>query len=157
MLFNAAFVLAFFGALRISELLPKNKKVVVGLLKHNVIVSETGIRLFIPVSETDRLGKGSWVPLRQCGDVDIWPVRVINGYLAVRPIGEGNFLIDADGSPLTQYQFNYILKACLQKFNLHQFKFTSHSFRIGAATEAATMGLDDTIIKQLGRWELCQT
>ncbi|KAM4689073.1 uncharacterized protein O3C94_007213 [Discoglossus pictus] len=32
-------------------------------------------------------------------------------------------------------------------------EFGTHSFRIGAATEAARLGLHDAAVKRIGRWE----
>lgn len=55
--------------------------------------------------------------------------------------------------PLTKYQFNAVLKRSLLSLGLGGFKVSTHSFRIGAATEAARLGLDESVIMRLGRWE----
>lgn len=153
-LFKTAFVLAFFDAMRISELLPRSKKSVSGLLTHHVLVHRAGLNIFIAHSKTDRSGKGVWITLYSCRAVEICPLRTVKEYLSIRPSGEGRFLGHLDGSPLTGYQFNMVLKKCMLKLGLQAFHFTSHSFRIGAATEAAKMGLDAAIIKRIGRWNL---
>lgn len=54
---------------------------------------------------------------------------------------------------LTKYQVNDILQKSLPFLHLDNLKITSHSVRIGAATEAARLGLDDVLIRRLGRWE----
>ena len=41
----------------------------------------------------------------------------------------------------------------LQRAGVDQSKYCGHSFRIGAATTAATKGVEDCIIKILGRWK----
>lgn len=65
-LFKVAFVLAFFGAVRLSELLPSNKLSPAGLLLQHVEVMDAGIKLFISLSKTDRIGE--WINLHTCGD-----------------------------------------------------------------------------------------
>jgi hypothetical protein len=41
----------------------------------------------------------------------------------------------------------------LQKAGIDPLKYNTHSFRIGAATTAAAKGIEDSVIKTLGRWE----
>lgn len=90
-LFKTAFVLAFFGAMRISELLPKNKGSSLDLLKHHVLVYRSGINICIPSSKTDSAGKGVWISLYSCGDVEICPLRIVNDYMLIRSFSEGPF------------------------------------------------------------------
>uniref|UniRef100_A0A8W8L937 Tyr recombinase domain-containing protein n=1 Tax=Magallana gigas TaxID=29159 RepID=A0A8W8L937_MAGGI len=67
--------------------------------------------------------------------------------------GQGQFLVHFDGKPLTRYQFSAILAKSLQFCEGKIGRFKSHSFRIGAATEAAMRGIPDQVIKQWGRWK----
>lgn len=81
------------------------------------------------------------------------PVVVIS-FLSVRPGGgSGHFLVHLDLSPVTKYQFTYVLKHCMAHLGLDNLKFSSHSFRIGAASDAATQGLPASAIMGLGRWK----
>ena len=105
-LFTAAFCIAFFAALRVSELVPTTKSGTSGLLFQDVIVSNEGTSLFIRHSKTDQLGKGCCIQLYPCGDQIICPVLVLQRYLAIRPPFAGNFFCHKDGSPLTKYQFS---------------------------------------------------
>ena len=45
------------------------------------------------------------------------------------------------------------LRKALSAAGYDERKFTGHSFRIGASTTAAQCGLEDSLIKTLGRWE----
>ena len=45
------------------------------------------------------------------------------------------------------------LKEALIAAGVDASKYSGHSFRIGAATTAAACGIQDTLIKTLGRWE----
>ena len=46
-----------------------------------------------------------------------------------------------------------LVRAALTRAGVDQSKYCGHSFRIGAATTAAARGIEDSIIKTLGRWE----
>ena len=43
--------------------------------------------------------------------------------------------------------------AALKQTDINQRKYCGHSFHIGAATTAAMKGIEDSVIKTLGRWE----
>lgn len=151
-LFRAVFVIAFFGALRISEFVAPNKSSQSNLRTSDVFISQHGLKNFIRHSKTDQAGRGAWINLLPFPS-PICPVSAASNYLALRPACLGNFFIHQNGSVLTKFQFNSILHASLRYLNLDAFKFSSHSFRIGAATEAARLGLHSSLIKRLGRWE----
>lgn len=59
----------------------------------------------------------------------------------------------SDGQPLTRTRFVKELCTALAKAGIDAAKFARHSFRIGAATTAATWGMPDSLIQTLGRWE----
>lgn len=65
-LFNPVFTLAFFTALRISEIISINKKNPTGLLHRHLVLAEQKLKLFIHSSKTDQLGKGTWLSLSSC-------------------------------------------------------------------------------------------
>ena len=73
-------------------------------------------------------------------------------FLAVRGTAEGPVFKFQDGSFLTRQRFVDLVHAALQKARIDQKRFCGHRFRIGAATMAAKKGLEDCIIKTLGRW-----
>ena len=58
-----------------------------------------------------------------------------------------------DGRPLTRQRLVKALREVLQAAGVDQSKYSDHSFRIGAATTAAAKGIEDSIIKTLGRWK----
>lgn len=66
-LFWAAFALAFFAALRISELVSPSKKVEGGLLYRDVEHVQDTIRIWIRRSKTDQAGRGMTIGFVNCG------------------------------------------------------------------------------------------
>ena len=74
-------------------------------------------------------------------------------YLCVRGMEDGPLFKFEDGRVLTRQRFVAVVKEGLQRAGIDSSKYNGHSFRIGAATTAAAKGIEDSIIKTLGRWE----
>lgn len=81
------------------------------------------------------------------------PVRAVREFLRVRPAGQGPFLLHLEGEFLSRFHFEAVFTKCIRGLGLEEKDFSSHSFWIGAATEAARNGMDVEAVKRIGRWE----
>lgn len=152
-LFLCAFSLAFFGAFRISELVAPSRVRVGGLLGTDVRCEGSAVHCFLRRSKTDQAGKGVVVSLRELPGSAMCPVHALRSFVALRPSGAVPLLVHADGTFLSKYQFIQVFRNCLSRLGLEAKDYCSHSFRIGAATEAARWGLGAELVKRIGRWE----
>ncbi len=84
---------------------------------------------------------------------DFCPVAAMIDYLAVRGIASGPLFQFLDGSPLHRRQLVLAIRNALANQNFDVSEYCGHSFHIGAATTADRNGIEDCIIKTLGRWE----
>ncbi|KAM3920319.1 uncharacterized protein RB166_014716 [Leptodactylus fuscus] len=150
LVFGAGFSLAFFGALRLGELVPPSGSRPGGLLQDDVLLCNDSLRIRIRRSKTDTLGKGAWVHLQKV-EGDVCPVRAVNSYLAVRVEGS-SFLVHESGLPVTAFQFRSVLNKTLSFVGANPSEYGTHSFRIGAATEASRAGLSVESVQRIGRW-----
>lgn len=153
-LLRLAYSLAFFGAFQISELVPSSKRDSRGgVSMREVVVAEELLQIKVRRSKTDPLGKGVWLHLRAVRGADYCPVALMGIFLRLRPTwGDTRLLLHADSTPLTRFQFTRLCKRSLALLGEETTHFTSHSFRIGAATTAASLGLSPETIKRVGRW-----
>ncbi|XP_075688660.1 uncharacterized protein LOC142657510 [Rhinoderma darwinii] len=152
-LFTLAFSLAFFGAFRISELVSASKSVAGGLLYADVDWDGSCLSCLLRRSKTDQEGRGFVVRLYELPGSRVCPVRCFREFIAVRPEGPASLLVHADGLSLSKFQFSQVFKKFILLSGRGGAGFSSHSFRIGAATEAARWGLSPVMVKKIGRWE----
>ena len=103
-------------------------------------------------SKTDPFRMGVTIFLGRTGNL-LCPVAAVLAYLAIRPQSPGPLFIFSDGSYLTRDRLVAHLRAGLQQAGVDASRFSGHSFRIGAATMAAQAGIEDAVIKMLGRWK----
>lgn len=153
-LFRASFSLAFFGFLRIGEFTaPSKKGDIRGVLAlDDVIMRQGGLDLNIRSSKTDQRGVGTMLRIEGTGDSSVCPVMALTKFLRMRSTVKGPLFVHFGGSPLTRYQFNAMLRKGIGLLGLPQGEFSSHSFRIGAATSAACEGIPVNKIMNMGRW-----
>ncbi|XP_021342874.1 uncharacterized protein LOC110443160 isoform X3 [Mizuhopecten yessoensis] len=80
------------------------------------------------------------------------PVRAVKQYLSVFSHTDGPFFQMANGLPVTYVFVTQRLTEVISFVGLDPTLFKGHSFRIGAATEAAKMGYSESVIQRMGRW-----
>ena len=85
--------------------------------------------------------------------MDICPVAAVLSYLQLRGASPGPLFRFSDGRPLTHKRFVELVRDGLNRAGINKSEYCRHSFRIGAATTAAARGVEDCIIKTLGRWK----
>ncbi|XP_056097256.1 uncharacterized protein LOC130076258 [Rhinichthys klamathensis goyatoka] len=154
---DAMFILAFFGFLRCSELAITSRfdpKIHPNISDLSVLDSET-ISFLIKQSKTDQTKKGHFIYIFNLSS-PIQPFQTILAYLQLRNSHAKFHLeplfIDDSNKPVTRFWFQKHLKSVLQLSGIPAENFSSHSFRIGAATSAAQKGLSQQQIQALGRW-----
>ena len=135
-LFHAAALVAFFGAMRISELVALGKRDMSrrALQLDDIIIHNGQLRIRIRRSKTDQQGRGRQVILGQCSLVKICPVKAVIEFLRLRGVKNGYFFQHRDESPLTKYQFWKLTDMVLERIGIRHMRFGTHSFRIGAAS-----------------------
>ena len=74
-------------------------------------------------------------------------------YLAVRGGEDGPLFRFRDCRALTREVSVDKVRSALSILGYEASTYAGHSFRIGAATTAAEKGIEDSVIKMLGRWE----
>lgn len=158
-LFSSAFSLCFFALLRVGEIASNSKcdagiHVVrfkdVSFADYN---GESELHLNLQSSKTDQFSSNTTLIIRAQKDDSFCPIRLLRKFLHIRSLSDAssNLFVHFDGSNLTRYQFSTVLKKALD-FCEVKGHFRSHSFRIGGATEAKRLGVDDETIKIWGRW-----
>ena len=151
----AACCLGFFGFLRAGEMTAPSDSASVHLSISDVAVDNSRfpsvIMVKIKASKTDPFRKGVNLFLGKTGS-SVCPVSAILSYLCVRGMSSGALFLFSDGRLLTRQRFVEALRIGLKEANV-QDQYCGHSLRIGAATTAAAKGMEDSIIKTLGRWE----
>ena len=154
----AAAVLCFFGFFRAGEItvpsqnsFDSKRHLSWGDVAVDNPMHPTMLRVKLKCSKTDQFGKGVEVYVGRTGCL-LCPVAATLAYMASRGSQEGAFFQFKTGQPLTKAKFTQHVRTALQAAGLPYLNFAGHSFRIGAATSAARAGIEDSVIRTLGRW-----
>ena len=121
------------------------------LQRSDITIERTRMVVHIKASKTDPFREGMSLSIARTGS-SMCPVRAIKKYCQVRPNMEGPLFCTSSGQYLTRVMMSRSVKNTLEANNINSDRYSSHSFRIGAATTAASAGIHDQTIKTLGRW-----
>ena len=111
----------------------------------------TMVTIHLRHSKTDPFGAGLTIYLGRTGH-PICPVSALLSYMSLRGQHPGPLFLFRDGSCLSKQRLLSRINKALASQGVDSAHITGHSFRIGAATTAARLGLEDSLIQTLGRW-----
>ena len=155
LLFWAAFTLAFYGFLRASEYTsptPSHYNRHLHLLKKDITIRKDRMLICIKGSKTEQFRKRASILISKTG-TSTCPVTAMNDFLkhSHHPKSLPLFAFQ-DGKFLTRRDVSTMTKSLLASRVPDVHRYSSHSYRIGAATTAAAAGIPDSLIQTLGRW-----
>ncbi len=148
------FILAFFGSLRCSELaIPSSfDPAIHPTISNLAVLDDETISYTIKQSKTDQTKKGHFIYIFKLQS----PYQTLLAFLHLgksqSKLPSDPLFTDDSNRPATRFWFQKHLKAVLHLSGTPAGNFSSHSFRIGAATTAAHKGLSQQQIQELGRW-----
>ncbi|XP_073766981.1 uncharacterized protein [Danio rerio] len=154
---DAMFNLAFFGFLRCSELTASDKfnPAIHPTISDLALLDKETLSFFIKQSKTDQSRKGHSIYIFDLPSPTS-PFQTLLAFSHYRKRQTPNPLsplfTDDSNQPVTRFWFQKHLKNILRLSGFPPDPFSSHSFRIGAATTAAHKGLSQHQIQALGRW-----
>ena len=106
----------------------------------------------IKASKTDQFRQGCDVHLGRT-DNELCPVAALLAYISARGTEPGPLFHFQSKAPLSREALVRELRTALQRAGMDPSPYSGHSFRSGAASTAAAAGVQDSLIKILGRWQ----
>ena len=103
--------------------------------------SPTKAFINIKASKTDPFRQGVTITLGKT-DQQLCPLTALLPFIALRNTQPGPLFQFTDGSFLTREKFVQEVRRLLQSAGIDPTPYSGHSFRIGAATTAARVGMD---------------
>ena len=152
----AACCLGFFAFLRAGEFTCSSPSAYVPsmLSPQDIVINSRANTTFLAVtlrsSKTDVFGAGHTLYIGSTGNC-LCPVAAILAYLAIHPPGPGPLFLHESGQPLSRAGLVQSVRSALGSVGGDLSRFNGHSFRIGAASTAASVGIPDSLIQTLGR------
>jgi len=153
----AAMTLAFFGFLRLGELTcNKTFSPEIHISPDDITflpswASPKYMSVRIKISKTDPFRIGHTINIG-ITNRPVCPVMAMKTYLLARSTTPGPLFQYSSGTPLTKDALTSETRQLLSFSGFNPSLYAGHSYRIGAATTAASVGLPPWLIKTLGRW-----
>lgn len=154
----AACCLGYFAFLRcgeftVSEPFDRQRHLEVDDVAVDNISNPAILSIFLKQSKTDQERTGIRLFVGRTHK-QVCPIAAMLAYLTVRKGRRpGPLFTQEGGDPLSRRALVGWLKTTLQAAGIDPLCFSGHSFRIGAASTAASKGIEDSTIQTLGRWK----
>lgn len=142
-LFRAMFLLAYHAFLRVGEMTHST---------HNLKIDDIDIQkgsVVIRFASFKHSQQPVTITIRATSEN--CPVEALAHYIQLRGKAAG-CLFMLNSKPVPRARFVAVLQQTVRMAKLPTDRFNTHSFRIGAATDAAVAGRSDAQIRSLGRW-----
>lgn len=146
LLFKAIFLTAFFAFLRVSEYTQSHHNLpydAISMLSNAVKIIFTSFKF-----SRNQIAE----ILLPAISSNLCPVAAMKAYLVHRPRHAVSFFVDELGAPIKVSRMRQVLRSLSSCLHIKQGLVKPHSFRIGAATTAAAIGLPDESIMRMGCW-----
>jgi hypothetical protein len=158
--FWAACVIAFFGFLRKSTLLPSSGELTLNKFIARSDITELSLQSFVLLirfSKTIQFGQRVLsIPYVACANVKLCPVRAVLKHFGLSMIPTSrplfNYLVDGREVTFTNAFFMKRLRDALRATGHPASDISCHSFRHGGASLAYMVGMSAVDIKQRGDW-----
>ncbi|XP_062614099.1 uncharacterized protein LOC134275823 [Saccostrea cucullata] len=151
---RAIFLLAFHGFFRLGELVVQDKEHVTKVIQRAdlTFVKDQGVQIRLRYFKHMKNNQPVTILLSSSKDFQICPVHALYLYTCTFNHKSGPLFSFKSGAPVSRSFVVSNLKSALTFCDLNPNLYKGHSFRIGAATEAARLGFSESYIQQLGRW-----
>lgn len=153
-LIKTMYLLAFHAFLRVGEFTSSNKNMPI-LQRHHVLELNLAQGYMDLVLENYKHSKGKKYTLRiKCinHEQDLCPVHAIHAYIELTNNQSGPLFAFMNQDPVSRAYFTKHLNWSLAWAGFDNKFYKGHSFRIGAATHAASRGYNEEEIRLMGRW-----
>ena len=155
-LVNAMMVLAFRAYLRVGEMVPRSEIAGAENCLHFEDIKVEGDAISVQFRSFKHSGRQGPQILQVDGapfvDTPIYPAAIVKDFLHIRGSEPGLLFVLPGNRMYCRRQFDKRLKNLLSLCGLSSSSFKGHSFRIGAASLAASQGKSDAQIRAAGRW-----
>lgn len=156
----AAFLIAFYGFLRKSNVVPSSARLFdpqLHLTRQSFAISSNKINVTILKTKTVQFGQRQLdIPLVHVPGSPLCPVAALTRMfkLVPAPVAAPAFVIPIQGQffTLTHASFVNYLRYFLQLAGYPAHRYTGHSFRMGGCSFAATCNVPEHLIKFHGDW-----
>ncbi|XP_074721031.1 uncharacterized protein LOC141941992 [Strix uralensis] len=150
-LFRAMFTVAFFGALRIEEMVANHQNLAQPELLYlsDLQLTEGSANLCL---HTSHMGQERYlIQLRLSREMWVCPVEALRLYVAARPQGEGPLFMHSDSMAVTKREFLTVFRCALGLAGLPPSQYGVHSFWLGTVVTAVSHGYSDEAINRITR------